>query len=480
LVQPHSARRRKEARLSGAADVDDTAAAAAAAGAASPGVPGTQRVYVKTFGCSHNTSDAEFMMGQLSSYGYHLVDSPQEADVCVINSCTVKGPSQEAFMTAVQRAKAMGRPVVVSGCVPQADRTIPGLEDVSVIGITQIDRVVEVVEQTLQGHIVRLLGKKSLPSLDLPKVRRNPHVEIIPLSTGCLGSCSYCKTKHARGKLGSYETEAILDRVRRAISEGVMEIWLTSEDTGAYGIDLATDIAALLRAVVGVLEAHPGSAGRVMVRLGMTNPPYMLRHCGSVGEVLRHPQVYEFIHVPIQSGSNDTLRHMVREYTVEDFHALVDGLKQRVPRLTVATDIICGFPTETDDDHQQTLDVIRRHKFPVLNISQFYPRPGTAAAKLKRLPNHVAKTRSGEVTSVFESYETTSWLQDTVQRVWFCEHSTRSQHTVGHTKQYVKVLVRRDEQLLGKSAFVRVTSTHKWHVLGEICQPPMDVEKGEP
>ena len=166
----------------------------------------------------------------------------------------------------------MGKPVIVSGCVPQGDRNLKGLEEVSVLGVTQIDRVVEVVEEALKGHKVKLLAKKELPILDLPKIRKNRLVEIIPLSTGCLGSCTYCKTRHARGKLGSYDPGAIVERVRQAVSEGVLEIWLTSEDTGAYGRDINTDLPTLLKAIVKELP------DTCMLRLGMTNPPFILEH----------------------------------------------------------------------------------------------------------------------------------------------------------------------------------------------------------
>lgn len=167
-------------------------------------VPGTGNVWVKTFGCSHNVSDSEYMCGILQAYGYSLVNNKESASIWVINSCTVKDPSQAAFMNIVHEAKEKDIALVVAGCVPQGDRKVKGLENVSVVGVMQIDRIVEVVEETIKGNVVRMLKKESLPSLDLPKIRRNPLVEIIPLSTGCLGNCTYCKTKHARGKLGSY------------------------------------------------------------------------------------------------------------------------------------------------------------------------------------------------------------------------------------------------------------------------------------
>ena len=116
-----------------------------------------------------------------------------------------------------------------------------GVQGVSVVGVTQIDKVVGVVEETLRGNAVSLLARKPLPALDLPKIRRNRHVEILPLSTGCLGACTYCKTKHARGVLGSYALEALVERMRAAVADdAVREVWLSSEDTGAWGRDLGS------------------------------------------------------------------------------------------------------------------------------------------------------------------------------------------------------------------------------------------------
>jgi len=162
------------------------------------------------------------------------------------------------------------------------------------------------------------------------------------LSTGCLGSCTYCKTRHARGKLGSYAPEAIVARAAQAVEEGVMEIWLTSEDTGAYGRDIGTNLPDLLKAIVKILPDDK------MLRLGMTNPPYILEHLQAMADIMNHPRVYQFLHVPVQSGSNDVLDKMNREYTVEEFNEVCDFLKASMPHMTLATDVICGFPTEDE------------------------------------------------------------------------------------------------------------------------------------
>lgn len=383
-------------------------------------LPGKAKVFVKTYGCSHNISDSEYMAGLLQEYGYTLVDTSDEADACLINSCTVKNPSQEKFINLVGSAQKAGKPVVVSGCVPQGDRNLKGLESVSILGVTQIDRVVEVMEEALKGHIVRLLAKKELPILDLPKIRKNRLVEIIPLSTGCLGSCTYCKTRHARGKLGSYDPNAIVERAKTAIEEGVMEIWLTSEDTGAYGRDIDTNLPDLLKSIIRVMPDH------TMLRLGMTNPPYILEHLRAMADIMKHPRVYQFLHVPVQSGSNDVLDKMNREYTVEEFNEVCDFLRDEMPTMTLATDIICGFPTELVEHHKETCDLVNRHQFPVLNISQFYPRPGTVAAKWKQILTQEKKARSTEITKIFDSYTTNGHFVGSEQLVWIMGFDDRA------------------------------------------------------
>ena len=446
---------------------------AAAAGDASQleearreGVPGCARVWVKTFGCAHNTSDGEFMAGQLQAYGYELVDEGADADLWLINTCTVKSPSQSAMDSLLTAGRAAGKALLVAGCVPQGDRNASALEGLSLLGVTQIDRVVEAARETLAGNTVRLLARKALPSLDLPKVRRNAHVEIVPLSTGCLGSCSYCKTVHARGALGSYAPEALRRRIAAAVAEGVTEVWLSSEDTGAYGRDLGTDLSALLATLLPLLPPD----GRTMLRLGMTNPPFILNQLDAVAAALNHPCVYSCIHLPVQSGSDAVLERMRREYTVAEFCRVVDTLRERVPGLALHTDIICGHPGETNEDFDQTLDLVRRYQPPVVNISQFYARPGTPSARMARVPSHVVKARSRAMTALQESYSPHEALVGTLQRVWFTERAADGVKLAGRTKSGVQLLCAPHAGLMGASAMMRVTAASRWSVSGELVE----------
>ncbi|KAK9824275.1 hypothetical protein WJX72_009107 [[Myrmecia] bisecta] len=391
-------------------------------------------------------------MGQLAAYGYRLVPDveKEQADLWLVNTCTVKNPSQQAMGHILMKGKALNKKLVVAGCVPQGDRRAPELQNLSLLGVTQIDRVVEAVEETLKGNVVQMLAKKALPKLDLPKVRRNKHIEILPLSMGCLGACTYCKTKHARGELGSYDLDSLVSRASQAAEDPeVREIWLSSEDTGAYGRDLGTDLPTLLRRLVAVLPAD----GSTMLRIGMTNPPFILEHLDAIAEALNHPRVFAYLHVPVQSGSDAVLTAMNREYSVAEFERVADTLLRAVPGLELATDIICGFPGETDDDFAATMRLVRKYRFSHCHISQFYPRPGTPAARMKKVPSSKVKQRSREITALVDSLPATcERLVGSVQRVWVVDTAADGHHLVAHTKSYDQVLLEPwmvEEALLG-------------------------------
>lgn len=419
------------------------------------------RVHVVTFGCSHNQSDSEHIAGVLQASGYALAETVDSADIVVVNSCTVKGPSQDSFLHLVRSLRG-SVPLVVAGCVPQGDPNHPDLAGVSIIGVQQISRADEAVAATLDGMVVRMLGKEALPSLDLPVVRRNPYVEIISINAGCLHACAYCKTKHARGHLRSHSIESIVSRARRAIDDGVLEIWLTSEDVGAYGRDIGVTIIDLLDALLPILPAP------VMLRIGMANPPHIEGCIEAFAAALNHPRVYAFAHLPVQSGSDAVLASMCRGYTVERFQSVVDRLRVIVPHATIATDIICGFPTETEGDFAMTASLVTRNAFPVLNISQFYPRPGTPAAALALLPTQEVKRRSRIITALFRSQRPYDALMGAQCDVWVTSLSDDGLRCLGHTRSYVPVLLAKDDSLLGACVRVRVVRAGKHFVEGAL------------
>ncbi|XP_056338870.1 threonylcarbamoyladenosine tRNA methylthiotransferase [Oenanthe melanoleuca] len=431
-------------------------------------IPGVQKIWIRTWGCSHNNSDGEYMAGQLAAYGYKITDDSAEADLWLLNSCTVKNPAEDHFRNSIKKAQEGKKKVVLAGCVPQAQPRQEYLKGLSIIGVQQIDRVVEVVEETIKGHSVRLLGQKKDNGkrlggarLDLPKIRKNPLIEIISINTGCLNACTYCKTKHARGDLASYPIEELVGRAKQSFQEGVCEIWLTSEDTGAYGRDIGTDLPTLLWKLVEVI---PEGA---MLRLGMTNPPYILEHLEEMAKILNHPRVYAFLHIPVQSASDSVLMDMKREYCVADFKQVVDFLKEKVPGITIATDIICGFPGETDEDFQETMKLVELYRFPSLFINQFYPRPGTPAAKMPQVPAAVKKQRTKDLSQLFHSYNPYDHKVGERQRVLVTEESFDSNYYVAHNPFYEQVLVPKDPLLMGKMVEVNIYEAGKHFMKGQ-------------
>ncbi len=427
-------------------------------------VPGAHLIYVRTWGCAHNSSDGEYMSGLLAARGHRLTDERDEADLWLLNSCTVKNPAEDHFRNMVEEGLIRGKKVVAAGCVSQGKPSSDYLKGLSIIGVKQIDRVVEVVEETLQGNSVRLLGgtrKDPGVPLDMPKVRRNPLIEILAINSGCLNRCTYCKTKFARGDLVSYPPDQIVARAKQSFAEGVVEIWLTSEDTGAYGRDIDTTLPELLWQLVDVIPDG------CRLRLGMTNPPYMMDHLDEIARVLVHPRVYAFLHVPVQSGSNAVLRDMRREYNVDDFSRVVSILRRKVPGISIATDIICGFPTETEEDFEETLALCRKYNFPTLFINQFFPRPGTPAARMKRLPTQEVKRRSRLLSQFFQSYSPFDNRVGQKYTVLVTETAHDDKHYVGHNQFYEQVLVPRDVSLMGKLVDVEIVSTCKFSMTGK-------------
>lgn len=431
-------------------------------------IPGIQKIWIRTWGCSHNNSDGEYMAGQLAAYGYKITENASDADLWLLNSCTVKNPAEDHFRNSIKKAQEENKKIVLAGCVPQAQPRQDYLKGLSIIGVQQIDRVVEVVEETIKGHSVRLLGQKKDNGrrlggarLDLPKIRKNPLIEIISINTGCLNACTYCKTKHARGNLASYPIDELVDRAKQSFQEGVCEIWLTSEDTGAYGRDIGTNLPTLLWKLVEVI---PEGA---MLRLGMTNPPYILEHLEEMAKILNHPRVYAFLHIPVQSASDSVLMEMKREYCVADFKRVVDFLKEKVPGITIATDIICGFPGETDQDFQETVKLVEEYKFPSLFINQFYPRPGTPAAKMEQVPAQVKKQRTKDLSWVFHSYSPYNHKIGERQQVLVTEESFDSKFYVAHNRFYEQVLVPKNPAFMGKMVEVDICESGKHFMKGQ-------------
>ncbi|MBI1969426.1 tRNA (N(6)-L-threonylcarbamoyladenosine(37)-C(2))-methylthiotransferase [Candidatus Woesearchaeota archaeon] len=353
------------------------------------------KVFIQTYGCSFNQFDSEAMAGILSYHAHEIVQKPEEADVVIVNSCTVKNSAETKLFRDLRKFK--DKKVIVAGCVPQAEQRYidQQLKDYSIVGTFQIRHIAHAVEETINNNRVVLLQHEKEQRVNLPNIRRNSIVQIVPINDGCLSNCSFCKTKQARGNLFSYDPEAIQKRVEQAVKEGCKEIWLTSQDAAVYGLDIKTNLATLLQELVQI-------EGDFMIRVGMGNPTFFRKYIDDLIEIFQHPKIFKFFHCPVQAGNDAVLQDMNRGYTVDLFRKMVGKFQQAIPALTLSTDIIVGFPTETKEQFEDTTALVKEIKPDIINISRFWPRPGTRAAAMKLLQGSETKARSRILTELVE------------------------------------------------------------------------------
>lgn len=345
------------------------------------------KLYIETYGCAANQADSDAMRELLKK---HRFVSEKDADVIIVNTCGVKGSTENKIFERLKKLR--GKKVIVAGCLTKIIETKLKREfpEFSLIGPSQVSNIGRIVAQVAKGkRLVKLSGVPGkLVCLSRPK-----RIQPIIIGTGCLGFCAYCATKNARGQLKSYAIKDVVKAVRCAVKNGAETILLTAQDTGAYGIDLGTDLPKLLEAIVRI-------PGDFKVRVGMMNPNFALRFLDRLIAVYKNPKIIKFAHIPVQAGSNRVLKLMRRSYTVAQFKEVVKKFRREIPGIRMSTDIICGLPGESEKDFAETIKLVKWLKPEAINISKFYPRPGTEAKKMRQLPNSLIKDRSRRLSAL--------------------------------------------------------------------------------
>lgn len=355
------------------------------------------KVWLEAYGCSASMADSEMIAGLLKSAGYEIAQSRKEGSLNLIVTCSVKDTTEHKMVHRIKQLSKTGKPLVVAGCLPKADRALVESlnSSASLMGPHSIDMSADVVASALSGGRLVALSDSETDKVNVPRVRINPAISIVEIASGCLSECTFCQTKLAKGDLHSYRVGDIVRQVRQDVADGCREVWLTSTDSGCYGRDMDSDLAELLQVCCEV-------EGDFKVRIGMLNPQYMPGMLGKMVDVFaKNDKMFRFVHMPAQSGSESILRRMKRGHTAKVFTDSVRAFRERMPDFTISTDIIVGFPGETEDDFEQTLDLLREAEPDVVNISRYSARPGTEAARSKgRVKTEVAKDRSRRATAL--------------------------------------------------------------------------------
>ncbi|MEM4336913.1 MAG: tRNA (N(6)-L-threonylcarbamoyladenosine(37)-C(2))-methylthiotransferase [Candidatus Woesearchaeota archaeon] len=355
------------------------------------------KIYIENYGCTANKNNAEIIRGILSKK-HKLVKSEEDADVVIINSCVVKGPTENRIAKRISDIK---KPLVVAGCMVDARKELikkirPDASLVSVRKISDIERAVSLLsnDKIKIEDAKKEIKKKNEIKIVLPKKSFSKKIEILQIAEGCLGNCTYCITKIAKGKLFSYPERKIIDAIKKSRAK---EIWITSQDCGAYGRDKGTNLVNLLKKVLRATEKKKN----FQIRIGMMNPNFVKEMINELIRIYKNDKIKKFLHIPLQSGSNEILKKMNRKYSAEDFIRIVKKFRKNFSDIHIKTDVIVGFPGETEKDFEDTLKVIKETKPNSLNISRFWPRPKTEAKKMKQLPDYIIMQRSKKIKELF-------------------------------------------------------------------------------
>ncbi len=417
------------------------------------------RFYFESYGCTMNQGEARIMEDLLKEKGHSIVENPEDAEALVLVTCTVIETTELRMKKRLTQFKETGKPVVVAGCMASVQKDEITFENPDAIVIPpedfrNIDSILE--KRSIKEPMTKKKDGEIQPS---PKKTADA---IIPISSGCLGSCTYCITRIARGKLRSCPPEFIVDSARKILKEGYREIRLSAQDTAAYGADMSINLPGLLFKIQTL-------KGDFRVRVGMMNPDNVLPILHDLIEAYKDSRIYKFLHLPFQSGSQRMLLRMGRGYSVVEFFLVVEEFKKDFPDITVSTDVIVGFPGENESDFHESVELVKRLRPNILNVTRFSPRPKTEASKMKdRIPSRIAKDRSRELAKIHLdiSRDINKAFVGRKQRILITEHG-KNKTMMGRTDSYMPVVVL-DEVKLCDFLDVKITEARNTYLIGEV------------
>jgi len=363
--------------------------------------------YIETYGCTSNKADSYIISNILQKTNY-VQTSIEKAEFIIINTCAVKEQTENKIKSRLHQlfqlySEDFNKQIIIAGCLPHiAPNYIDVIKKIiptfsAIIDLDNIHELPEIFEKIKQGK--RNLIFKTKNSIDKAEYFID-HPEgkitgIIPISEGCEGSCTYCCVKNARGKLHCYNPRNIVENVQYQLKQGIKQIYLTSQDCSTYKYN-GINLFALLKSIVNLPY-------KFFLRIGMINPSFLINELEQLISIFNLDKVYQFLHIPIQSGSNKVLKIMQRPYLISQITDKIEILRTNFPDLTISTDIICGFPGETEYDFYRTINFIKWLKPEILNISKFTARPGTLAKKMDQIDSRIIKERSIRLSNIFRN-----------------------------------------------------------------------------
>ena len=418
------------------------------------------KIWVEAYGCSASFPDSEMISGLIVNGGHTLADSSEESDLNVIVTCSVKDATAAKMVHRIKESNS--KPLVVAGCLPKAEQhTVEKFaENASLLGPNSIGKTLQVIKSTLDGQKIIALEDTDITKIGLPKIRLNPAIGIIEIASGCMSECTFCQTKLSKGDLKSYRIGDVVRQGKTEISDGCNEVWLTSTDNGCYGLDIGADLPELVNAVSEI-------DNKFFIRVGMMNPMYMPKIRDGLLKSFQSTKVFKFLHVPVQSGSNKVLNDMKRGHTEQTFRDVTNKFRDKFEKFTISTDVIVGFPTETEEDFEATLKLLKETKPDIVNLSRYSQRPGTYAAEMRQIDVTEVKRRSKtayELINEISEENNKNWIGWEGQVIFDEEHEDQIR---GRNFAYKPIFVK-EKPKIGQISTVKIIDSTTHSLIGQI------------
>ena len=428
-----------------------------------------KKVAFCTLGCKVNQYETNAMEQKFIQAGYEIVDFGETADIYVINTCTVTNMSDKKSRQMIRRAKQLNKDAVVVavGCYVQtAKEKLESIEELDLIlGNNEKKNIVKYVEEHENG-IKQIKYNDVLHQDEYDEYGFVTHIEqtraIVKVQDGCDRFCSYCAIPYARGKVRSRKIENIIEEITKLAEEGIKEVVVTGIHIASYGKDLKENIG-----LIDVLEKINEIEGIQRIRLGSLEP--MLINENFLNRLSKLEKICHHFHLSLQSGCDETLKRMNRRYTTEQFKNIVNILRNTYKDVNLTTDIIVGFPGETEEEFSKTYEFLKMIKFYKMHVFKYSPRKGTKAAIMEnQVPGNIKEERSKRLIELSNKNEfeyNGKYIGKEVE-VLFEEEKVGVYK--GHTQNYIMVYCKSEERLDNKIKKVKCEKIIEDHILAKM------------
>ncbi|MFC1666126.1 tRNA (N(6)-L-threonylcarbamoyladenosine(37)-C(2))-methylthiotransferase [Nanoarchaeota archaeon] len=422
-------------------------------------------IYFKTYGCTANYNSTEIMKGLVRQRELNITENIENADIIVINSCIVKTPTEEKIRKQIQDLLKQDKKIILAGCMSKLCKEKFQKNNLYLLETNNVKKINDLIKDIIEKNYDErnYLKNGNEVKANLPKISKEKFIGITQISQGCLNKCSYCITRLAKGKLFSYPQDKIIQSIENDLNSGCKEIWITSQDNANYGNENNEyNLVELLKEILKIKK-------KFFLRVGMMNPENVLKILPELIEIYKNKKMFKFLHIPLQSGNDKILKLMNRNYTKKDFIKIIKKFKKEFPEIHISTDIIVGFPQETEENFKETYDLIKWLKPETINFSKFWPRPYTLAGKMKQVDKKLVKKRILKIAKLHKEIcnEKQRKFLNTKHKVLVNQKGFGNTY-LARDKNYKLFAVVSAEKILGKIVEIKVKKITPHYLISEV------------